>query len=59
MRIAAIIFFILGVALGLGGIKVASEPSVSPIATVIGAFALPSLFIWWGIILWNKSTFEK
>ncbi len=59
MRFAAIILFILGIAFGLGGLKVASEPSISPLATVLGAFALPTLFIWWGIICWKKADMKK
>lgn len=44
---------------------VASKPSPIPIATVLGAFALPALFIWWAVILYrpkkltDQSVFES
>lgn len=55
MRIMSIICFIFGFAFLIAGIKVASEPSVSPTATVFGAFAVPGLLIWWASIFWKKA----
>jgi hypothetical protein len=37
------------------GFSTASQPSVMPIATVLGAFAIPALFFWWGLILYRSA----
>jgi len=55
MKVLAILFFILAGLLGIGGFLQASKPSVSPIVTVIGSFARPAIFAWWGLILWKKA----
>ncbi len=55
MKILGYALILTGVVLGFGGISVAMQPSVMPIATVIGAFAVPALLIWWGIILVKRS----
>jgi hypothetical protein len=55
MRIGSIVCFIIAILLGIGGLIVASKPSASPIATVMGAFALPALFAWWGVILHKRA----
>jgi hypothetical protein len=55
MKILGYVLILLGIILGFGGLSVASQPSVMPIATVMGAFAVPALLIWWGIILIKKN----
>ena len=55
MRIGAYVLFFLAGLLAFGGLLNASKPSIMPLATVIGSFALPALFTWWGVILWKKS----
>lgn len=55
MRIAvAIVLFMLAGALAVGGIvTVRSTPIFdfwSGLATVFGAFVLPGLLVWWGVI---------
>lgn len=45
MRFLGYLLMALGGTLALGGISIASEPSVHPIATVIGAFAFPAIFL--------------
>ncbi len=59
MRIASIACFVIGILLAIGGFINASKPSVSPIVTVIGSFALPAIFIWWGVILHKKVNGKK
>ncbi len=34
---------------------IASKPSVMPIATVMGAFAIPALLFWWALILYRSA----
>ena len=55
MKIAAVVMFAIAAILGIGGLIHASKPSYSPIVTVIGSFALPAIFTWWGVILWKKA----
>lgn len=55
MKILGFILIALGLLFGIGGFTVAMRPSTMPIATVIGAFAIPSILIWWGIILIKKN----
>lgn len=55
MKLLAYFLIILGVILGLGGVSVALSPSTMPLATVIGAFAIPAILIWWGLILLKKN----
>jgi len=59
MRIASITCFIIGALLAIGGFINAFKPSISPIITVIGSFALPAIFIWWGVILHKKANGKK
>jgi hypothetical protein len=59
MRIASIACFVIGTLLAIGGFINASKPSVSPIVTVIGSFALPAIFIWWGVILHKRANRKK
>lgn len=54
-KILSYILFVSALALGIGGFYVASKPSTMPIATVIGAFAVPLLLLWWGLILLRSS----
>jgi hypothetical protein len=54
-KILSYILFALALALGIGGFYVASKPSTMPIATIIGAFAIPLLLLWWGLILFRSS----
>jgi hypothetical protein len=53
--ILAFILFVISAILTLGGISTALKPSVMPIATVLGAFAFPALFFWWGLILYRSA----
>lgn len=55
MKILAVFFFIIGAALFVGGTLVSMQPSMNPLITIIGAFALPLLFFWWGKIVLDKS----
>jgi hypothetical protein len=55
MRALSVLFFLLGGALTIGAIIHASKPSISPLVTVIGAFAFPALFIWWGVICHKRA----
>lgn len=52
---ASLFFIILEVILGLGGVSVALSPSTMPLATVVAAFAIPAILIWWGLILLKKN----
>lgn len=56
MKIAGIALILLGLLLGAGAIAVAMRPSVSPLVTVIGAFALPAICIWAGVTLMRKGS---
>jgi hypothetical protein len=53
-----LLFAISGLS-GLLALNVATKPSVMPIATVMGAFAIPALFFWWGLILYRSSKKEE
>jgi hypothetical protein len=55
MRALSILFFLIGGVLAVGGAIQASKPSISPLVTVIGAFTLPALFIWWGLICHKRA----
>jgi membrane protease YdiL (CAAX protease family) len=55
MRVWSIVCFVLGGLLAVGGLLNASKPSVSPLLAVIGSFAFPAIFIWWGVILHKKA----
>lgn len=59
MRVLSVLFFIIGAVLAVGGVVNASKPSVSPIITVLASFMLPTLFIWWGLILHKKANSKK
>ena len=56
MRIGSIACFIIAALLAFGGLINASKPSISPIVTVIGSFALPAIFAWWGVLLWKRAS---
>ena len=47
--------YALGIILTLGGISIASKPSIMPLSTVIGAFVIPVLIFWWATILYRSS----
>jgi hypothetical protein len=53
--ILAFVLFAVSAILTMGGISTALKPSVMPIATVLGAFAFPALFFWWGLILYRSA----
>ena len=55
MKVASLLLFGLALTLGIGGFINASKPSYSPILTVVGSFALPAIFAWWGVTLWKKA----
>lgn len=52
------VFIVLGVLLGIGGLSVAMQPSPYPLVTVIGAFAIPALFLVTGYRLSKRGTTE-
>lgn len=54
MKIFGYVLILLGIALGIAGISIALAPSTMPLATVLGAFAVPILLIWWGTLLLKK-----
>lgn len=53
--ILSYVLFAISAFWGFFAIGVASKPSVMPIATVVGAFAIPALFFWWGLILYRSA----
>jgi hypothetical protein len=53
--IVSYILFALSVFGGFLAIGIASKPSVMPIATVMGAFAIPALLFWWALILYRSA----
>lgn len=55
MKILAFVFFLIGTGLFIGGISVSIQPSINPLITIIGAFALPLLFFWLGKVALDKS----
>jgi len=54
MRVLGWILIGFGVLLGIGGAATAMKPSIYPIATIIGAFAIPALLIYAGWVLVQK-----
>lgn len=54
-KILSYVLFALSFILAIAGFSVASKPSAIPIATVLGAFAIPALLFWWGTILYRSS----
>ena len=56
MRILSIVFYLIGFGSLPFAFEQATKPSAIPIAAVVGAFVIPALFIWWGAILWKKSS---
>jgi hypothetical protein len=54
-KILSYVLFSLSFVLTIAGFSVASKPSVMPIASVMGAFAIPALLFWWGLILYKSS----
>jgi hypothetical protein len=54
-KLLSYVLFVVGIALTIGGISIASKPSAMPLPTVIGAFALPALIFWWAAILYRSS----
>lgn len=55
MRIASIACFIIAGLFGIGAGLYTLKPSVSPLVTVVGAFAIPALVVWWGVLLWQRA----
>lgn len=49
----AILCFGISAALAVGAFMYLQRPSLSPLASVAGAVALPALFAWWGLLLWR------
>lgn len=56
MRALAIACFALALVLGVGALVYVQRPSVMPLATAVGAFALPALLTWWGTLLWRRAS---
>lgn len=54
-KLISYILYVIGIALTISGISIALKPSVMPLPTVIGAFALPALIFWWATILFRSS----
>jgi hypothetical protein len=50
-RLFAALLFLLSILLGVGGFIAAMKPSIYPLLTTVGAFALPAIFFWWGVLL--------
>jgi hypothetical protein len=58
VRIISIICFVFAAALGLGALIHVQKPSYSPLLTVFGAFVLPLLLAWWGVLLWHRGALK-
>ena len=55
MRALSILFFLIGGVLAIGAVIYTSKPAYHPLATVVGAFTFPALFIWWGAICHKRA----